>query len=228
MAEGKEAAYQRLRGLIVADKIHLQVHKRFSVDERNTVYASCGVSLEFFEKAYRSGDVVLKIGGDEPGPTIGTPIAWDKAVIRLFGVADSPQSDDPTDQMIGGLGSGLATIRQGEKELERLDAEIEALEERISELLNLKVDGPSGSPDLSIEEMKELRRLEKRSRNLHAKRRRLEKRFDPGRAEFEERMDAAFEKVGYGKAPRQSGCLLLFVLIPTLLALLIAYPLFWG
>ena len=74
--------YQRLKELISQDLILLLPHKRFRGIKQSYVYARCGISLKYFEKAYKNGDVILQMG--ELGVRIGFPIGWEKALLEYI------------------------------------------------------------------------------------------------------------------------------------------------
>ena len=79
MPNSKELNYQKLRELISQDKILLLPHKKYKGAEQLSVYARCGMSLEYFEEAYNNGDVILEIG--EFGPRVGYPVSWGKVLV---------------------------------------------------------------------------------------------------------------------------------------------------
>jgi len=70
--------FQRLKRLISEDKILLLPHKKYKGIKQSLVYARCGISKKYFEKAYSNGDVILQMG--ELGPRIGYPIPWEKVL----------------------------------------------------------------------------------------------------------------------------------------------------
>ena len=78
MSTSQENNYQKLKELISQDKILLLPHKKFRGVRQSYVYARCGMSLTYFETAYRNGDVILQFG--EPGPKIGHPVSWEEAL----------------------------------------------------------------------------------------------------------------------------------------------------
>lgn len=78
MLASKKLNYQKLKELISQDKVLLLPHKRFKGFRRSYVYARCGLSLTYFERAYNNCDVILQFG--EPGPRIGYPLSWEDAL----------------------------------------------------------------------------------------------------------------------------------------------------
>jgi len=70
--------YQKLKELISQDKILLLPHKKYKGIRQKLVYARCGMSQKYFEKAYNNGDVILQLG--EVGPRVGHPIPWEQAL----------------------------------------------------------------------------------------------------------------------------------------------------
>lgn len=70
--------FQKLRQLISEDKILLLPHKKYNESKKMLIYARCGMSKEYFEKAYKDGDVIVQV--DNSGLRIGYPIAWQKAL----------------------------------------------------------------------------------------------------------------------------------------------------
>ena len=71
----KRVNYQKLKELISQDKILLLPHKKFKGVWQSYVYARCGISFKYFEKAYNTGDVILQFG--ETGPRVGYPLSWE-------------------------------------------------------------------------------------------------------------------------------------------------------
>lgn len=78
MPNSKEINYQRLKELISEDKILLLPHKKYKGLRQSYVYGRCGISLKYFEKAYKNGDVILQLG--QFGPRVGYPISWEDAL----------------------------------------------------------------------------------------------------------------------------------------------------
>lgn len=78
MSASKKINYQKLKELISQDKILLLPHKKFRGIRQSYVYARCGMSLKYFEKAYNNGDVILQFG--ELGPRVGYPVSWEDAL----------------------------------------------------------------------------------------------------------------------------------------------------
>ena len=74
----KRKDYLHLRELISKDEVLLLVHKKYSGIRKLLIYSLCGISLKYFDKAYKTGKVAIEIG--ENGPRIGTPIPWQKAL----------------------------------------------------------------------------------------------------------------------------------------------------
>jgi len=70
--------FQKLKRLISENKILLLPHKKYKGIRQMIVYARCGISKKYFEKAYNNGSVILQMG--ELGPRIGYPILWEKVL----------------------------------------------------------------------------------------------------------------------------------------------------
>lgn len=79
MVKSSDEYYETLKGLIVKEEILLLTHKRFKGARQSYVYARCGMSQKYFEKAYKKGDVILQFG--EIGPRVGYPIEWEEALM---------------------------------------------------------------------------------------------------------------------------------------------------
>ena len=79
MSNTKKNNYQNLKELISQDKVLLLPHKKYRGIRQTYVYARCGLSLEYFEKAYSTGDVILQFG--EIGTLVGHPLSWEVALI---------------------------------------------------------------------------------------------------------------------------------------------------
>lgn len=75
-------SYEKLKQLIVQEQVLLLPHKRFTGVRQKIVYARCGISQKYFEKAYKKGDVILQCG--QLGPRIGYPESWEEAVEDFF------------------------------------------------------------------------------------------------------------------------------------------------
>ena len=76
-------AYLRLKDLIRKDEILLLVQTRYKGISKSMIYACCGISFKYFEKAYKTGKVILHLG--EFGPMIGAPIPWQDALSDYSG-----------------------------------------------------------------------------------------------------------------------------------------------
>jgi hypothetical protein len=74
----KKLLYQKLKELISQDIVLLLPHKKFRGVRQLYVYARCGLSLKYFERAYNNGDVILQFG--ERGPRVGFPLSWENAL----------------------------------------------------------------------------------------------------------------------------------------------------
>ena len=78
MSNSKKNDYEKLKSYIFRDEILLLPHKRFTGIRQSYVYARCGMSLRYFERAYKKGNVILQFG--QFGPTVGAPIPWQEAL----------------------------------------------------------------------------------------------------------------------------------------------------
>jgi len=78
ISNSKVQDFEQLKKLISEDKIFLLPHKKYKGLRQTYVYARCGMSLEYFDKAYRNADVILQFG--EPGPRVGKPVPWQDAL----------------------------------------------------------------------------------------------------------------------------------------------------
>lgn len=76
-------AYLRLIDLIRRDEIRLCVHNRYRGIRKLGIYARCGTSFKYFEKAYETGKVILQLG--EFGSRIGAPISWQEVLADYGG-----------------------------------------------------------------------------------------------------------------------------------------------
>ncbi len=76
-------AYLRLKDLIRRDEILLLVHNRYEGIRKLLIYARCGISFKYFQKAYRTEKVILQLG--ELGPRIGVPIPWQEVLADYSG-----------------------------------------------------------------------------------------------------------------------------------------------
>lgn len=76
-------AYLRLKDLIRRDEILLLVQNRHKGIRKSLIYARCGMSFKYFEKAYKTETVILQLG--EFGPRIGAPIPWQEVLVDYGG-----------------------------------------------------------------------------------------------------------------------------------------------
>lgn len=81
MPRTKEENYLLLKALIVNEEIMLLPRKSFSYVRATYVYARCGKSIEYFEKAYQKGDVIL--GVVEDSKTVMWPDNWENALVGI-------------------------------------------------------------------------------------------------------------------------------------------------
>ena len=72
--KSKKADYVRLKRLISQDKVLLLVHKKHKGLRKVFMYALCGLSFRYFDRAYKNGDIILKFG--KHGPRLGVPLLW--------------------------------------------------------------------------------------------------------------------------------------------------------
>ena len=75
--------FQILKKLISEDKVLLLVNKQFKGLKQAYIYSRCGLSLDYFEKAYWTEKVSLQVGSI--GYRIMTPIPWQKALEDFVG-----------------------------------------------------------------------------------------------------------------------------------------------
>ena len=78
MSSSKTINYLKLKELISKDIIFLLPHKKYKGIRQTIVYARCGISRKYFEKAYKNGDVILQFG--QLGPRVGHPLSWEEAL----------------------------------------------------------------------------------------------------------------------------------------------------
>lgn len=76
-------AYSRLKVLISKDEVLLLVHKKYKGFRKLAIYSLCGMSFRYFEKAYKTGKVILQFG--EIGPRVSTPVSWQEALSDYIG-----------------------------------------------------------------------------------------------------------------------------------------------
>ena len=74
MFRSKKDSYIQLRKLISQDEVLLLVHKKHKGLGKLFIYTLCGLSLGYFDRAYKRGDVVLQLG--EFGPRFEMPLSW--------------------------------------------------------------------------------------------------------------------------------------------------------
>ncbi|MBA7490401.1 hypothetical protein ES702_00939 [subsurface metagenome] len=72
--KSKKANYVRLKRLISQDKVLLLIHKKYKGLWKVFMYALCGLSFRYFDRAYENGDIILKFG--KHGPRLGIPLLW--------------------------------------------------------------------------------------------------------------------------------------------------------
>lgn len=72
--KSKKADYVRLKRLISQDKVLLLIHKKYKGLRKVFMYALCGLSFRYFDRAYKNGDIILKFG--KHGPRLGVPLLW--------------------------------------------------------------------------------------------------------------------------------------------------------
>ena len=75
----EKESYLRLKKLISEDNVLLLVHKRYKGLHKLLIYCLCGISLEYFRKAYKTGKIILQSGNF--GPRIGAPIPWQEVFL---------------------------------------------------------------------------------------------------------------------------------------------------
>ncbi len=114
--------FQELKRLISEDSILLLPHKKYKGTRQLLVYARCGISRKYFEKAYNNGDVILQVG--ELGPRIGYPIPWEKVLEDELNTkkAKSYQDKDET------IGSFEIAIKEHEDQLFGIHLFMEGIE----------------------------------------------------------------------------------------------------
>jgi hypothetical protein len=78
MSNSKLDNYLKLKLLISKDEILLLPHIRYKRIRKIYIYARCGLSLKYFEKAYENKKALLQFG--EFGPRVGSPIPWQDAL----------------------------------------------------------------------------------------------------------------------------------------------------
>ena len=78
MSNTKAVNYLKLKELISKDIIFLLPHKKYKGIRQTIVYARCGISRKYFEKAYTNGDVILQFG--QFGPRVGHPLSWEETL----------------------------------------------------------------------------------------------------------------------------------------------------
>jgi hypothetical protein len=78
MQESIKKDYARLKELIAKDEILLLVNKRYEGIKKLLIYSRCGISMKYFENAYKDGKVLLEFRNT--GLRVGAPISWQKAL----------------------------------------------------------------------------------------------------------------------------------------------------
>ena len=70
----KKDSYVQLRRIISQDEVLVLVHRKRKGLRGLFIYAVCGRSLGYFDRAYKKGDVILHFG--KSGSRLGMPLSW--------------------------------------------------------------------------------------------------------------------------------------------------------
>lgn len=123
MLKSKKADYVRLKRLIAQDEILLLVHKKHKGLHKLFIYALCGLSLSYFDRAYERGDVILQLG--KFGPRVGPPLSWQDVLSNYVSGKMKANRDTAPRTSKGNLGGFDAKLDSEIRKFERIIREHE-------------------------------------------------------------------------------------------------------